>query len=296
MVVSSFDTQSRHYAVVAHAIDFIRSNAPRQPSLADIAGEVHLSEQRLQRIFTQWAGISPKRFLQYLTKEHAKLALQQSTDILSAALVTGLSGPGRLHDLMVTCEAMTPGEIKTFGEGVTIGYGIAATPFGSALMGWTPRGLCYLAFCDGDGSAQQRELCLQWPKAALIRDDTAAIALSGRIFPSKPEPGILHLILRGTNFQVKVWEALLNIRPSQLISYSQLASMVDSPRAQRAVGSAVAANTIGYLIPCHRVIRESGDSGNYRWGEIRKLAIRTWEAGQSNATAKSVHKASLDQR
>ena len=241
---------------------------------------MHLSEQRLQRIFAAWAGISPKRFLQYLTKEHARQALKHSSDILSVALESGLSGPGRLHDLMVTCEAMTPGEIKRLGQGVSIGHGIAATPFGDALLGWTSRGVCYLAFCDGDGTVHQRELCSQWPEAIFIRDDTAAIRLAHRIFASEPKPGELHLVLRGTNFQVKVWEALLNIRPSQLVSYSQLASMVDSPRAQRAVGSAVAANTIGFLIPCHRVIRESGESGRYRWGGNRKIAIQAWEAGQ----------------
>ena len=280
MTESSFETQSRHYTVVARAIEFIRTNARSQPSLAEIAGEVHLSEQRLQRLFSAWAGISPKRFLQYLTKEYAKQALRESSDILGAALQSGLSGPGRLHDLMVSCEAMTPGEIKTLGEGVSVRHGIAATPFGNALLGWTSRGLCYLAFCDGDGTAQQQELCSQWSKAELIPDEAEAISLVRRIFPPQPKPGNLHLLLRGTNFQIKVWEALINVGSSRLISYSQLASMIDSPRAQRAVASAVAANTIGYLIPCHRVIRESGESGKYRWGSDRKMAIQVWESGQ----------------
>lgn len=282
MSESSFATQSRHYEIVARAIEFIRNNAHRQPSLADIANEVHLSEQRLQRIFTAWAGISPKRFLQYLTKEHAKQALRESSDILDAALKSGLSGPGRLHDLMVTCEAMTPGEIMTLGRGVTVGHGVTATPFGDALIGWTPRGICYLSFCDGDEAVKRKELLSQWPAATLLRDDRQATRLSHRIFPSLPKPGQLHLLLRGTNFQVKVWEALIKVGSSRLISYSQLASIIDSPRAQRAVGSAVAANNIAYLIPCHRVIRESGESGNYRWGGNRKLAIQAWESGQSD--------------
>ena len=284
MTESPSAAQRRHYEIVARAIDFIRCNTRRQPTLAEIAGEVHLSEQRLQRVFTAWAGVSPKRFLQYLTKEHAKLALRQSGDLLSVALESGLSGPGRLHDLMVTCEAMTPGEIKALGRGVTVTCGVAPTPFGDTLIGWTSRGLCYLAFCDGDGSVKQGELSSQWPRATLIRDDLEASRLAERIFPTRPAPGKLHLLLRGSNFQLKVWEALINTRPSQLLSYSQLASMVDAPRAQRAVGSAVAANTIGYLIPCHRVIRESGESGIYRWGENRKMAIQAWEARRLDTT------------
>lgn len=289
MTESSLETQSRHYAVVARAIEYIRSNARSQPGLAEIAGEVRLSEQRLQRIFVQWAGISPKRFLQYLTKERARQALRQSADILSAALDSGLSGPGRLHDLMITCEAMTPGEIKTLGEGVSVGHGVAPTPFGNALIGWTRRGICYLAFCDGDEAVRQRELALQWPRARLSGDDAEALRLARRIFPAQPEPGRLHLLLRGTNFQVKVWEALLDTGSSQLLSYSQLAATVDAPQARRAVGSALAANKIGYLIPCHRVIRESGDMGSYRWSAQRKQAMQAWEAGR-NAVSGCTHR------
>lgn len=289
MTESSLETQSRHYAVVARAIEYIRRNARSQPGLAEIAGEVRLSEQRLQRIFAQWAGISPKRFLQYLTKERARQALRQSADILSTALDSGLSGPGRLHDLMITCEAMTPGEIKTLGEGVSVGHGVAPTPFGNALIGWTRRGICYLAFCDGDEAVRQRELASQWPRARLSGDDAEALRLARRIFPAQPEPGRLHLLLRGTNFQVKVWEALLDTGSSQLLSYSQLAATVDAPRARRAVGSALAANKIGYLIPCHRVIRESGDAGSYRWSAQRKQAMQAWEAGR-HAVAGCTHR------
>ena len=267
-----------HYRIVADAIGYIRSHARRQPPLAEIAASVGLSECHLQRVFSEWAGISPKRFLQYLTKEHARLALRGAADLLSASLDAGLSGPGRLHDLMVSCEAMTPGEIRTHGRGVVVSYGVAPTPFGEALLGWTPRGICYLAFFDQDYELRLKELSLAWPAAELLRDDRGAVRLCQRIFTAEPQPGKLHLLLRGTNFQIKVWEALLGIGPSGLMSYSAFARKAGCPGAQRAVGSAVAANRVGFLIPCHRVIRESGDVGQYYWGSTRKIAIQAWEA------------------
>ncbi|GGK63932.1 methylated-DNA--[protein]-cysteine S-methyltransferase [Amphritea balenae] len=278
--MSELKTDS-HYQTVADAICYIRQHAKQQPELAEIADAVNLSEYHLQRLFSSWAGISPKRFLQYLTKEHAKQALQQSTDTLSAALDAGLSGSGRLHDLMISCEAMTPGEIKSGGNGVQLNYGQASTPFGIALIGWTDRGICYLAFISHDLPEKQQELLNQWPNATVIEDSNGADYISQTIFPATPQPGKLHLLLRGTNFQIKVWEALINTGQGQLISYSQLARATGSPKAQRAIGSAVAANHIGFLIPCHRVIRESGESGNYRWGADRKQAIHAWESGHS---------------
>ena len=275
------DEYQRHYAIVARAIGFIRENSRRQPSLAEIATAVHLSEFHLQRIFAAWTGISPKRFLQFLTKEYAKQALRDCDDVLSVSAAAGLSGGGRLHDLMVSCEAMTPGEIKAGGRGVEVGWGHAATPFGEALIGWTPRGICHLAFCDDDQVSAAARLAAQWPAATLIADDAEAACLAARIFPGRQRSGRLHLILRGTNYQIKVWEALIGIEPSQRISYGKLAAMAGAPQAQRAAGSALAANTIAYLIPCHRVIRESGDSGNYRWGPERKAAMLAWEAAQT---------------
>ncbi len=277
------DEYRRHYAIVARAIAFIRANSRRQPSLAEIAAAVHMSEFHLQRVFAAWAGISPKRFLQYLTKEYAKQALRDCDDVLSVSDAAGLSGGGRLHDLMVSCEAMTPGEIRAGGRGVEVGYGHAATPFGEALIGWTPRGICHLAFCSGDRAGDIARLAAQWPAANLTTDDVEAARLAAKIFPGRQQPGRLHLILRGTNFQIKVWEALIAIEPSQRISYSRLAAMAGAPQAQRAAGSALAANSIAYLIPCHRVIRESGDSGNYRWGPERKVAMLAWEAAQATA-------------
>ena len=276
---------ARQYELVARAIRHLRTHATQQPTLAELAAAVHLSEYHLQRVFAQWAGISPKRFLQYLSKEHARAALRASADVLQASAAAGLSGPGRLHDLMVSCEAMTPGEIRRGGAGVVLGWGQGETPFGTALVGWTPRGLCYLAFLDGDTAQRYAELCAAWPAAQLQCDDARAQALLDQVFARPLQPGRLHLVLRGTNFQLKVWEALLHLPPGRRVSYTQLAALAGSPRAQRAVGSALAANTLGYLIPCHRVIRESGDSGHYRWGDERKSAMLAWEAAASTPVA-----------
>lgn len=273
---------ARQYELVARAIRYLRQHARQQPTLAELAAAVHLSEHHLQRVFAQWAGISPKRFLQYLTKEYARQALREAQDVLSVSQASGLSGAGRLHDLMVSCEAMTPGEIRSGGAGLTLGWGQADTPFGVALAGWTARGLCHLAFLDGDAAQRYAELRAAWPAAQLRQDDAQAQRLMDQVFPGTPQPGRLHLLLRGTNFQLKVWEALLRLPPGQRVSYTQLAAMAGTPKAQRAVGSALAANPIGYLIPCHRVIRESGDSGHYRWGEERKAALLAWEAARAD--------------
>ncbi len=273
--------QGRQYEAVARAISFIRANVANQPELGEIAQAAGLSEFHLQRLFSAWAGLSPKRFLQYLTKEHAREALRASADVLDAALGAGLSGPGRLHDLMVSCEAMTPGEIRAGGAGVDLHHGIAETPLGDALFGWTSRGICHLVFCDGDGDARLAALQEDWPAARYVGDDAGAAMLAGRVFPATPTPGRLHLVLRGTNFQIKVWEALLKIPPAALVSYGRIAGHLGMPQAARAVGSAVAANTLAYLIPCHRVIREDGSCSNYRWGVERKLALRAWELGRA---------------
>ena len=283
MAESRTESPARQYEVVASAIRYLREHAAQQPTLQELAQAVHLSEFHLQRLFAQWAGISPKRFLQYLTKEYARQALREAQDVLTVSQASGLSGAGRLHDLMVSCEAMTPGEIRSGGAGVTVGWGQADTPFGLALVAWTPRGLCYLAFLDGDAAQRYQELRAAWPAAQLACDDTQAQRWLAQVFAQAPEPGRLHLLLRGTNFQLKVWEALLRLPAGQRVSYTQLAALAGAPKAQRAVGSALAANAIAYLIPCHRVIRESGDSGQYRWGAERKLAMLAWEAGQHTA-------------
>lgn len=278
--MDTLDEQSRHYATVARALAYIRAQARAQPALEDIAAAVHLNPQHLQRVFCAWAGISPKRFLQYLTKEYARARLAAADDTLAVADAAGLSGAGRLHDLMVSCEAMTPAEIRAAARGIDIGHGIAPTPFGDALVAWTARGVCHFAFRTGDDDALVAELRALWPAATLQRDDAHARELMRQIFPQPPERGRVHLVLRGTNFQIKVWEALIRVEPGRMISYGQFARRLGMPRAPRAVGSAIAANTIGYLIPCHRVIREGGESGGYRWGSERKLAMLGWEAAR----------------
>ena len=267
---------NRHYDIVAASIRYLRAHARAQPGLGEIAAAVGLSEFHLQRVFSEWAGISPKRFLQHLNKEHARNALRESADLLSASLAAGLSTPSRLHDLMVTCEAMTPAEVRAGGAGLEIRFGEADTPFGNACIGWTRRGLCHLEFCP-PGSGNLRAA---WPAADLCVDPAGAEQLARQIFPRQPEGGRLHLLLRGSNFQLKVWEALLRIPPGHLASYTQLSRLAGVPRAQRAVGSALAANAIAYLIPCHRVIRESGEIGQYRWHSERKQALIAWEAAQ----------------
>ena len=276
----SADSHWRHYATVEKAIHFLRAHAHEQPELADVATAVHLSPHHLQRVFSEWAGISPKRFLQYLTKDYARAQLARADDTLSVATDAGLSSTSRLHDLMISCEAMSPGEIQSGGLGLTITYGIGESPFGEALVAWTTRGVCHLSFHQHDATTLSSELQALWPQAYLERQDDEAHARLSRIFPRMPTRGTLHLVLRGTNFQIKVWEALLNTTRGELRSYAQVAGMVGSPRAARAVGSALAANTIGYLIPCHRVIRESGEINHYRWGAARKQAMLAWEAGQ----------------
>ena len=270
--------QSDRYLTIASAIDYISRHARQQPPLSEIANAVGLSEYHLQRVFSEWAGISPKRFLQFLTKEHARQALKNSSDVLTASIDTGLSSPGRLHDLMISTEAMTPGEIRQQGKGLDVSYGTAGTPFGKAMIAWTPRGICNLAFCDNDSQTIANTLQQEWPAARLMQDNSEAEKLAQRIFQHKLQPGKLHLLLRGTNFQIKVWEALLNIGSSQIISYRTLAQMIDAPKAYRSVGSAMTANRIAFLIPCHRVIRESGDISKYRWGRERKQAMQAWEA------------------
>lgn len=271
----------RHYLIVEQAINFIRSNFNNQPTLSDIASEVHMSEHHLQRVFSEWAGISPKRFLQFVTKQAALDALKKTDNLIEASQYLGLSGTGRLHDLIVTCEAMTPGEMKKAGEGVSIQHGVISTPFGDAILGWTERGICYLQFVDNQHQEVIDNLYSQWPKSSFILNNKEAEQLSKKIFESPLERGKIHLLLKGTNFQIKVWEAMINTHPSQQLSYSQVSQLIGSPKSSRAVGTALANNTIGFLIPCHRVIRSSGETGIYHWGTNRKAVILAWEGALS---------------
>jgi AraC family transcriptional regulator, regulatory protein of adaptative response / methylated-DNA-[protein]-cysteine methyltransferase len=281
---SPFSSPARHphYDVVAKAIRYLRGNAVEQPSLADVAQHVGLSPEHLQRVFSDWAGLSPKRFLQFQTKEFAKQALRDQAGVQLAAAMSGLSSPGRLHELLVTCEAMTPGDIAAAGAGLLVRHGFVVTPFGPALLAWTPRGICHLEFTlEEDPNAMLMQLRAQWPAATLVEASEEAQVLANKMFEAVQSGERLHVVLRGTNFQLKVWEALLRTQPGQLLSYSGLAELAGYPKAQRAVGSALAANVVGYLIPCHRVIRESGELGNYRWDTVRKAAMLTWEASKS---------------
>ncbi len=275
------EERTNAYDKVAEAIRFVRSHSMEQPSLADIARHVGVSPYHLQRVFSEWAGISPKRFLQFLTKENAKRLLRASRDVLTASIESGLSGPGRLHDLMVVCEALTPGEVGSLGEGLLIRFGFAATPFGEIIVGTTSRGICHLRFVEhGMANVAEEDLIAEWPKASFGRDDESAQNLAGRIFDTLTEPKPLGVLLRGTNFQIKVWEALMRVPSGYAVSYGDLAAMVEVPKAQRAVGTALARNSIAILVPCHRVIREGGDIGQYRWGAERKSALLAWEQSQ----------------
>ena len=267
------------YSRVATIIRYLDENRLNQPTLAEIAGVANLSESHLHRLFRRWAGVTPKRFLQCLTAEHAKLVLRDSSSVLDAAVEAGLSGPGRLHDLMVTLDAVSPGEFKTYGLGTTVKWGWAETPLGLASLGSTERGVCHLAFHDQRLDEPPASLCSDWRNATLVHDDDEASGLSERIF--SPGKGSLRAVVRGTAFQVKVWQALLAIPEGMLISYGQLAESIGSPGAARAVGSACGMNSIGYLIPCHRVIRETGVITGYRWGDLRKRALIARESAMS---------------
>lgn len=266
---------SDHYATVAAAIRYLQAHRQQQPELEEIAAHLGLSPFHLQRVFADWAGVSPKRFLQYLTKQHARELLRAHADVLSAAIDSGLSGSSRLHDLMVSCEALSPGEVRAQGGGVTIRHGCADSVFGRFILGSTERGICHLAFhAEGMSDAEAlARLRAEWPAATLQADPAPAAALAPQLARLASGQAPLRLLLRGTNFQLKVWEALLRIPAGRVVCYSDLARAIGQPKAARAVGSAVAANRIALLIPCHRVIRETGESGEYRWQPERKLAV-----------------------
>ena len=273
------------YQLVEQAIRYLDRNARRQPELREIAAGVGLSEYHFQRLFQRWAGISPKRFLQFQTAQEAKRVLQETGDLLDASFNAGLSGPGRLHDLIVNVEAVTPGEYKRKGKGLAISWGVHASPYGDCLLGLTPRGVCALEFLqpetEGEALARLRSL---WENAQLVHAPQLTAPVAARIFgPHTQRQAPLAVLVKGTNFQIKVWEALLRIPAGAIITYARLAESVGQPRAARAVGSAIAANPIAYLIPCHRVIRNTGAFGDYRWGALRKRVLVSAELAQAEA-------------
>lgn len=271
------------YERIARIIRYLDTHQAEQPDLAALAGRAGLSPFHFHRLFTRWAAVTPKDFLQCLTLEHARAALRAGEGVLETAIAAGLSGPGRLHDLCVSLEAASPGEIKSGGAGWTLTGGFAETPFGRALIGESPRGLCHLSFIGtGEAGPAWEGLRADWPGARLRRDDDAAGVLAARVFArggDAAKPPALRALVRGTAFQVRVWRALLRIPPGALISYGRLAAALGAPGAARAVGAAVGGNSLAYLIPCHRVIRETGAMGGYRWGVERKRAILAWEGG-----------------
>ncbi|GAC1444161.1 MAG: methylated-DNA--[protein]-cysteine S-methyltransferase [Sediminibacterium sp.] len=273
-----------NYHRVAEAIDYIKQHFKEQPNLEAVAEKIHLSPFHFQRLFTEWAGVSPKKFLQYLSVAYAKNILKEKqATLFDAAYETGLSGTGRLHDLFIKIEGMTPGEFKNGGEDLSINYSYAESPFGNMLVASTAKGICYMAFADNEQAALQ-ELQNNFPRARyrqmvdLIQQNALCIFTHdwSRISQVK-----LHL--RATAFQLKVWETLLKIPMGQLATYGNIASTIDNPKASMAVGSAIGDNPVAFLIPCHRVIQSTGVIGQYHWGSTRKTAMIGWEAAKTNA-------------
>lgn len=284
--MASLSQLSKDYRRIEAAIGFLEAHVGRQPGLAEIAASVDLSEYHFQRLFSRWVGISPKRFLQFLTKEYAKQLICASPNVLDAAFDAGLSGPGRLHDLFVVCEAVSPGDYRRKGQGLQIDYGFHPSPFGECFLALTDRGVCSLRFVMRDNRDELiRDLQNSWPAANIRPNPRKAAAVAGRIFDFEAhrQPAPLHLYIRGTNFQIKVWEALLRIPLGSAVSYEDIARHIGLPKSARAVGNAVGKNPIPFLIPCHRVIRKMGDFGHYGEGPARKKAMLGWEAARVHA-------------
>jgi AraC family transcriptional regulator, regulatory protein of adaptative response / methylated-DNA-[protein]-cysteine methyltransferase len=275
---------SDDYERVEKAIEYIENNREIQPTLSEISAQISLSEFHFQKIFSRWVGISPKRFLQFLTKEHAKTLLMKSQNILDVTYDSGLSSPGRLHDLFIHCEAMTPGEYKNKGTGIKISYGFAFSPFGECLIAATKRGICSLKFVRGNTHKDlEKWLSGMWPGARLKKDDEEYLCLTKKnfYFDDQTKPAPLHLFIKGTNFQIKVWEALVNIPLGNVVTYQDIARYIGMPGANRAVGTAIGKNPIPFLIPCHRVIQKKGAFGNYGEGRTRKKALLGWESART---------------
>jgi len=276
------ESEKTNFSRIEEAIAYINSNFKSQPSLDEIASNIHLSPFHFQRLFSEWAGVSPKKFLQYVSLEHAKNILRQNKSTLSdAAFETGLSGTGRLHDLFINIEGMTPGEYKNGGENLLINYSYAESPFGNILVASTSKGICYMAFADDEMKAF-KTLQNNFPNAAykqmvdLVQQNALYIFTHDWTRLNK-----IKLHLKGTQFQIKVWETLLKIPMGQLSTYGRIAKSIDNPKAFRAVGSAIGDNPVAFLIPCHRVIQSTGNFGQYHWGGNRKTAMIGWEAAKN---------------
>jgi AraC family transcriptional regulator of adaptative response/methylated-DNA-[protein]-cysteine methyltransferase len=280
------DAALRDYDSVRRAIGFISEHWRTQPPIEAIAGAASVTPDELHHLFRRWAGLTPKAFMQALTLDHAKGLLRNSASVLDAALDSGLSGPGRLHDLFVTHEAMSPGEWKTGGAGMELRYGFHPSPFGTAVVIASDRGLAGLAFSDHGGEIPAFEdMARRWPAARFVEDDAGTAALAQRIFDSNTwraeQP--LRVVLIGTDFEVRVWETLLRIPMGRAVSYSDIATRIERPKASRAVGAAVGKNPISFVVPCHRALGKSGALTGYHWGITRKQAMIGWEAGRMGA-------------
>jgi AraC family transcriptional regulator, regulatory protein of adaptative response / methylated-DNA-[protein]-cysteine methyltransferase len=277
------NSQLQDYAKVCDVIAHVSENWRDQPSLEDLALRVKLSSDQLQRLFTRWAGLTPKAFLQALTLDHARRMLENSASILETSLDVGLSGPSRLHDLFVVHEGMSPGAYKAKGEGLKIYYGYHPSPFGVALVMVSEHGLCGLSFADaGQETGAMADMTRRWPNAQYTEDSALTAAFAAHLFadqnfrPNQP----LRITFIGTDFQIRVWETLLKIPVGQATTYGDIALSVGSPKAARAVGAAVGKNPMSFVVPCHRVIGKSGALTGYHWGLTRKKAILGWEAGR----------------
>lgn len=273
--------ESTNYNRVAEAIRYLAVNYKQQPSLEEIAGHLNLSSFHFQRIFTEWAGISPKKFLQYLTVGELKKELQHSSNLSQAAESVGLSTQSRVYDLFINIEAVTPQEFKTGGKGIEIEYGFHETPFGTCFIANTKKGICSLSFTDEENEKVLSEFKQNWSNAGLFANQSATKKLVEKLFYKPLQKHKFDLFLRGTNFQIKVWEALLKTPFGSVTNYQNIASLAGHSGASRAVGTAVGKNPVAYLIPCHRVIRNEGQIGQYRWGSIRKTAIIGWERAKN---------------
>lgn len=275
-------TSFEYYTKIEKSLNYLSKNFNNNPSLKEIAKSSNLSEYHFQRLFTKWVGISPKRFIQFLSKERAKQILLKSESVLDASNSMGFSSQSRLYDLLVSCEAVTPGEVKKYGEGLEIKYGIHHTPFGECLLGVTDRGICHLSFLTINKKNLIETFIARWKNAHFIENKEKTEKIVNHIFHTNitksQQP--IQLLLRGTNFQIKVWEALLKIPIGYLTSYEKVANLIGNPKSTRAVANAVANNPIAYIIPCHRVIRKIGTIHNYRWGAERKIAMIGWEASK----------------
>ncbi len=274
-----------NYTRIAAAIDYIHVNFRQQPTLDEVAGQIHLSPFHFQRLFTEWAGVSPKKFLQYISVQHAKEVLKEKeATLFDAAYETGLSGTGRLHDLFVNIEGMTPGEFRNGGESLSISYSFAESPFGEIIVASTAKGICHMAFVNAVSGGREEALHVlrsHFPHAAFQEKTELMQQNALRIFSQDwQEASVIKLHLKGTDFQLKVWETLLKVPMGDLTTYGKIASQIDKPNASRAVGTAIGSNPVAFLIPCHRVIQSSGMLGGYMWGVTRKTAMIGWEAGR----------------